>query len=139
MKELGLKARVFIYYLRNVEGNQTTNKFHIDFASETEKAKYMEAAKAKLVAERGERFVKMFRCFVKADAEIMLDNDALKARDWLIENGYLFQLETKKHDGQMTIFHTGVTAKGWEVAPKYVRKVCSLHEKCGGCPFEKYC
>lgn len=119
----GLRARVMRFYLKKVEGNQTTNKFHIDFASETEKAKYMKVAKTKLIEERGERFVKMFRGFVEAEAEIMLDNDAYEARDWLVKNGYLFQYETKEYDGEMTMTYTGVTSEGWKLAGEYMSPI----------------
>lgn len=123
MVQLGLKSRVFIYYLQNVKGNQTTNKFGIEFVSEEEKARYYEAARAKLVSKHGERFVNQFGCFVKSEAEIMLDDEAFEARQWLIDNGYLFQNTQSKHNGQMTVYWTGVTKKGWEVAPKYLAMV----------------
>lgn len=120
MAQLGLKSRVFIYYLQNVRGSRTTNKFSIDFIDEVEREGYTNAARAKLVARYGEEFVSQWGCFVKSEAEIMLDSEALEARKWLVENGYLFQNIQSKYNGRMTVYWTGVTKKGWEVASKYL-------------------
>lgn len=123
MTQMGLKSRVFIYYLQNVKGSQATNKFSIDYIDEAEKEKYTSAAFAKLSAKYGEGFLSRHGWAVKSEASIMLDNDAFEARQWLIDNGYLFQNTSKKHNGQMTVYWTGVTKKGWEVAPKYLALV----------------
>lgn len=123
MTQLGLKSRVFIYYLQNVKGNQTTNKFSIDYIDEAEKDKYMAAASEKLSAKYSKEFLSRNKWAIKSEASIMLDNDAFEARQWLIDNGYLFQNTSKKHNGQMTVYWTGVTEKGWDVAPKYLALV----------------
>lgn len=123
MTQLGLKSRVFIYYLQNVKGNQTTNKFSIDYIDEAEKDRYMAAASEKLSAKYSEEFLSRNKWAVKSEASIMLDNDAFEARQWLIDNGYLFQNTSKKHNGQMTVYWTGVTKKGWDIASKYLALV----------------
>lgn len=120
MAQLGLKSGVFIYYLQNVRDSQATNKFSIDFIDEAEKEKYTSAARVKLIAKHGERFVSQWGCFVKSEAKVMLDNEAFEAREWLIENGYLFQNTQSKYNGQMIVYGIGVTERGWEAAPKYL-------------------
>lgn len=120
MKELGMKSRVFIYYLQNTEKGKSTNKFKIDFVNENEKAKYFALATEKLTKRFGHEPKKWM---IKSEAEIMLDQEAFEARNWLVENGFLFINDYSKHNGGMTVHYTGVTNKGWEVAPKYLALV----------------
>ena len=46
-----------------------------------------------------------------------------EAKKWLIDNGYLFQKSYTKYNGKMKVVYTGVTNKGWKVAPKYLKLV----------------
>lgn len=123
MAQLGIKSRVFIYYLQNVSGNKMTNKFNIDFSNEEEKFAYYKMARTKLATKYGEVFINQFPNFVASEARKMLDNDACNARQWLIDNGYLFQNNYTKYDGQMVVRYIGVTQSGWKVAPKYLALV----------------
>lgn len=144
MKELGLKSRVFIYYLQNTEKGKSTCKFKIDFLNDAEKQKYRAKAEASLrakhldmkkkyidfsdpedVADYEEicRTYKVPEWMVKSESEILLEKEASEARNWLVENGYLFKNSYSKFKGGMTVYYTGVTEKGWKVAPMYLKLV----------------
>lgn len=145
--ELGLKARAFIYYLQNTEKGKSTCKFRIDFLNDAEKDEYTKKAYEKIKARNLEfekdlvdwddaedvaEYEELLKTYtipksqmwmVKSEAEIMLDRDAHEAIDWLIQNGYLFRNDYSKHNGGMTVHYTGVTEKGWKVAPMYLKLV----------------
>mgnify|MGYP003302052939 CR=1 FL=1 len=142
--ELGLKARVFIYYLQNTEKGKSTNKFSIDFLNENEKFAYIKKAEFQLREKHLEKeksyidwedeedvaeYEEMYKTYevpkwmVIAEAKILLEKDADEARNWLIENGYLFKNDYSKFNGKMTVHYTGVTDKGWKVSPMYLKLV----------------
>lgn len=118
MRELGMKSRVFIYYITTLTGKQTTCKcIKLDKA---DAEKYVEIAKEKLTKRFGRE---PQRWMLNAESAIMADEEAEEARTWLVANGYLFENVCEKYNGGMKITYTGVTRKGWEVAPKYLALV----------------
>ena len=120
-KELSMKSRVFIKYITSVEfgykkaGN--IGKLEDEVANElfeANKEKYLEMEKDTCESLRNWAA----KCRAIDDAFAMVG----EARQWLVDNGYLWKYEKNVGgvSGKMIRMWWGVTSKGWEVAPKYL-------------------
>lgn len=120
-KELGMKSRVFIKYIQSVEfgskkaGNLGKLEDEVkEELFEVNKDKYFE-----MVADTSESLrAWAARCKAIDEAFDLVG----EAREWLVENGYLWKYTKNVGgvSGKMTRTWYGVTAKGWAVAPKYL-------------------
>lgn len=123
MKELGLKAQVFIDILKQVplNSNKTTYKCFVEGNHD----KFTEQQAIDSVKERcgfdpSEKDINKW--MITSERSVLASREVDEARKWLVDNGYLFQYKAKNYGG-LVYTNTGVTKKGWKVAPKYLKLI----------------